>query len=425
MKDDTKKEWWKNPHPRCKPSTRVISAGYEPEFSEMSAKVPIFPTSTFLFKSAEEGERFFRLYAHPEERKDGEYVGLIYSRMNNPNMEIVEDKMRMLEPGAEDAAVLPSGLSAISSAILALLNPGDTVVYSAPIYGGTEHMFDTIINKFKIKTVPVCSPDISEYRSIIEDNGDSVAMIFIETPTNPTIVHTDVEKIVGLAKEYSKGGRKILVAVDNTFFGPVFQNFFPLGIDLCLYSATKFIGGHSDLIGGFVLGNKNDIHTIKSFRSNIGATTDPFCCWLLSRSLETVEIRMKKSAENAQKIAEFLESHPMVEKVLYPSLLKPGDSQYDIYKKQCRGSGALISFYIKGGKKEAFKVLNNVELCRLAVSLGGTETLIQHPRRMTHAEVPEEICQATGITDNLIRISVGIEDADDLIDDLKKALERI
>lgn len=421
----SKKEWWKDPHPHCKPSTRVISAGYEPKFSEMSAKVPIFPTSTFLFKSAEDGERFFRIYAHPEEMKDGESPGLIYSRMNNPNMEIVEDKMRVLEPGAEAAAVLPSGLSAISTTILTLLKPGDAIVYSAPIYGGTEHLFDTILHKFNIKTIPVSSPDIKRYRRIIEDNRDSVAMIFIETPTNPTIVHTDIEEIVKLAKEYSNGNRKILVAVDNTFLGPVFQNFFPVGIDLCLYSATKFIGGHSDLIGGFVLGNKDDIHKIKSFRAIIGATTDPFCCWLLSRSLETVEIRMRKSAESAQKIAAFLENHPAVEKVVYPGLLRQGDSQYDIYKKQCSGPGALISFYIKGDKKKAFGVLNAVELCRLAVSLGGTETLIQHPRRMTHSEVPEEMCRATGITDNMIRISVGIEDADDLIDDLKQALEGI
>jgi len=425
MTEHKKKEWWKNPHPECKPATNVISAGYDPAFSEMSAKQPIFTTSTFMFKTAEDGERFFRLSSHPEERAEGESPGLIYSRMNNPNMEIVEDKIVVMHPGAQAAAVLPSGLSAISTSILALLNPGNSIIYSAPVYGGTEHMFESVLTKFNINTYPNHSPNIDEYEKLIKEHKDTVAMIFIETPTNPTIVHTDIAEIVKLAQKYSSPKKKILVAVDNTFLGPIFQNFFDKGIDLCLYSATKFIGGHSDLIGGFVLGNQADIQKIKSFRSVIGATTDPFCCWLMSRSLETITIRMHKCAENAQKIAEFLDKHPQVEKVRYPGLLKKGDPQYDIYKKQCSGPGALLSFYVKGGKKEAFKVLNNVHICRLAVSLGGTETLIQHPRRMTHADMPEALCQATDLTDSMIRISVGVEDADDLIHDLDQALKTI
>ena len=425
MTEHKKKNWWKNPHPECKPETNVITAGYAPEFSEMSAKQPIFTTSTFMFKTAEDGERFFRLNAHPEEMMENETLGLIYSRMNNPNMEIVEDKMVVMHRGFEAAAVLPSGLSAISTSILALLKPGDTIIYSAPVYGGTEHMFHAIMNKFDIKTMPVYKLEVAEYRKAVEANKDSIAMIFVETPTNPTIMHTDIEGIVKLAKEYSQNGKRVIVAVDNTFLGPVFQDFGDLGIDLCIYSATKFIGGHSDLIGGFVLGKASDITPIKAFRSVIGATTDPFCCWLMSRSLETITIRMQKCSENAQKIAEFLAKHPKIEKVRYPGLLKKGDPQYDIYKKQCKGPGALISFYVKGGKKEAFTVLNNVHVCRLAVSLGGTETLIQHPRRMTHSEMSDELCKATDITDNMIRISVGIEDADDLIADLEKALKAV
>lgn len=425
MKGDNKPEWWKSPLPGCKPATRVISAGYDPVFSEMAAKMPIYATSTFLFKTAEDGERFFRLFAHPDERHDGEIPGLIYSRMNNPNMEIVEDKMVVMEPGAEDAAVLPSGMSAISTTVLALLSPGDVILYSAPVYGGTEHLFEDVLPRFDIKAIPMFTQDMSEYRKALDSQKKTVALIFIETPSNPTMVHTDVEQIIALAKEYSTPERKILTAVDNTFMGPVFQSFFGQGIDLSIYSATKFIGGHSDLIGGFVLGKKPTIQKIKAFRSVIGAVTDPFCCWLMARSLETIEIRMHKAAANAQKIAEFLVEHPSVEKVVYPGLLKPNDPQYAIFKKQCRGNGSLISFYIKGGKKEAFSVLNSVEICRLAVSLGGTESLISHPRRMTHSEVPEEICQKTGITDSLIRLSVGIEDADDLIGDLDQALKKI
>jgi methionine-gamma-lyase len=425
MKNDGTREWWKRPLPKCKPATRVISAGYEPVFSEMSAKTPIYTTSTFLFKSAEDGERFFRLNAHPEERLDGETQGLIYSRFNNPNMEIVEDKMVVLEPGSEDAAVLPSGMSAISTAVLALVNPGDVILYSAPIYGGTGHLFDDVLPRFNIKAIPILSPDINEYRKVMEQHKGSVAMLFVETPTNPTIQHTDVEKIVALAKEYSTAKKKIFVAIDNTFLGPIFQTLFHLGIDLSVYSATKFIGGHSDLIGGFVVGKKEPIQQIKAFRSTVGATTDPFCCWLMARSLETIDIRMRKTAENAEKIAAFLVKHPAIDKVVYPGLLKPGDSQYEIYKKQCTGPGALITFYVKGGKKEAFAVLNNVEICRLAVSLGGTESLISHPRRMTHAGLPEDLCQKTGLTDSLIRLSVGVEDAEDLINDLKQALDKI
>jgi methionine-gamma-lyase len=425
MHGDDDKFPWKCVLPKCKPTTRVLSAGYDPRFSEMSAKTPIFPTSTFLFNSASHGERFFRLMSHPEERGIDEDPGLIYSRMNNPNMEIVEDKMIVMEPGAEDAAVLPSGMSAISTMGLALLKPGDIIIYSAPVYGGTEHLFDMIFPKFGIETKPVYTPDVEEYRKLLETCKENVAMIFIETPTNPTIVHTDIRGIVELARKYNSGKNKIKVAVDNTFLGPIFQNPIPLGADLVIYSATKFIGGHSDLIGGFVLGCEDDIRQIKSYRSVLGATTDPFCCWMISRSLETIDLRMKKCAENATVIADFLANHPKIEKVVYPTVLAKEDPQFQIYQKQCAGPGALISFYIKGGKKEAFELLDNVEVCRLAVSLGGTETLIQHPRRMTHAELSDDMCEKVGLTDSMIRLSVGVEDSGDIINDLKCALEKV
>jgi methionine-gamma-lyase len=425
VQGDETKQWWKNALPGCKPSTRILAAGYDPLLSEMSAKIPIFPTSTFLFKTAEDGERFFHLQNHPDEREEDEGLGLIYSRMNNPNMEIVEDKMVVAETGAEAAAVLPSGMSAISTMCLALLNPGDVLVYSAPVYGGTEHLFDTVLAKFGIPAIPVYSPDPAEYREIMDIHREKLAMVFIETPANPTIVHTHIESIVNLARKCPGRGGNVLVAVDNTFMGPVFQNCFDHGADMTVYSATKFIGGHSDLIGGFVLGARPEIQKIKSYRSVLGATIDPFSCWLISRSLETIDIRMKKCAENASIIARFLAAHPDVERVVYPTLYGKDDPQYEIYKKQCTGPGALISFYVKGGKAEAYNVLNSVEICRLAVSLGGTETLIQHPRRMTHSEVPDDMCQRVGITDSMLRLSVGIEDVDDLIGDLKAALDKI
>jgi methionine-gamma-lyase len=408
-----------------------MAAGYNPELSEMSVKVPIFPTSTFLFKTAEEGERFFYLQNHPEARGDGSDLGLIYSRMNNPNMEIVEDKLLVFEAGAEAAAVLPSGMSAISTMCLALLKPGDVIVYSFPVYGATEHLFDDVLSKFGIKAVAVYSPNLEEYRKAIEENLGNVAMLFIETPANPTIVHTDIEAIVELARSYRSSNGKILVGVDNTFMGPIFQHCFPLGADLVIYSATKFIGGHSDLIGGFVLGRKSEMTKIKSYRSVLGPTTDPFCCWLMARSLETIDLRMRKCAENALAVAEFLQGHSKVARVIYPGLLseccksQEQREQYAIYKKQCSGPGSLISFDIKGGKEEAFRMLNNVKVCRLAVSLGGTETLIQHPRRMTHANLPEEMCQRVGLTDSMIRISIGLEDPKDIIEDLGQALGKV
>ena len=424
MHGENKKQWWKSALPECKPQTRVLSAGYDPQLSEMSVKVPIFPTSTFLFKTAEEGERFFYLQNHPEARKDGE-PGLIYSRMNNPNMEIVEDKMLVLEPGAEAAAVMPSGMSAISTMCLALLKPGDTIAYSFPVYGATEHLFEDVLSKFGIKAIPVYSPDPMEYEQILELQRGKVAMIFIETPANPTMAHTDIAAIVNLSRNYSGPNGKILVVVDNTFLGPVFQHCFPLGVDLEVYSATKFLGGHSDLIGGFVLGKKEVMTKVRSYRSVLGPTTDPFCCWLIARSLETVELRMRKCAENAMTVAQYLKSHPKIEKVIYPGLLDECDPQHHIYKKQCSGPGSLLSFDIKGKKAEAFRFLNNVKVCRLAVSLGGTETLIQHPRRMTHANLPEEMCQKVGLSDSMVRISVGLEDPDDIMADLEQALASI
>jgi methionine-gamma-lyase len=419
------KQWWKSALPECQPQTRVLSAGYDPELSEMSVKVPIFTTSTFLFKTAEEGERFFYLQNHPEARGDGSELGLIYSRMNNPNMEIAEDKLMVFESGAEAAAVLPSGMSAISTMCLALLKPDVVVIYSFPIYGATEHLFDDVLSKFGIKAQAVFSNDTEEYRLAIEKHKGHVAMLFIETPANPSMVHTDIEAIVNLAKSYEKSNGRILVAVDNTFMGPIFQSCFPLGADLVVYSATKFIGGHSDLIGGFVLGKKSEMMRIKAYRSVLGPTTDPFCCWLIARSLETIDLRMRKSAENAMLVAEFLKDHPKVARVIYPGLLQECDPQYSIYKKQCSGPGALISFDIKGGKAEAFRALNAVRVCRLAVSLGGTETLISHPRGMTHQNLPEEMCQKVGLTASLIRISVGLEDPRDIIADLDQALAKI
>jgi methionine-gamma-lyase len=271
----------------------------------------------------------------------------------------------------------------------------------------TPNLIEAKINSFKEKI-----------------KGKSV-ILYVETPANPNNVMIDIEAIVKIRDKLRKEEISAKVIVDNTFMGPVFQSPFEQKVDIVLYSATKFIGGHSDIIAGATLGSKEDISKVKGIRGMIGTNGNPFDAWLMARSLETVHIRMQRQMENATKVAEFLSKHPKVERVIYPELYDKNSEQYKIYKKQCKGPGSLLSFYVKGGKKEAFKFLNNVKLCKLAVSLGGTESLIEHPKAMTHSEVDEKSLRDAEITDNMIRLSVGIENHEDLINDLKSALDKI
>lgn len=410
-----------------KPESLMMSYGYQPEWSEMAVKAPIFATSTFVFKTAEEGKAFFaRAYGLVETKKDDD-PGLIYSRLNNPSLEILEDRLTLWDE-ADSAAVFESGMAAISTAALTFLRPGDLVLFSEPSYGGTEYLFHQILPEFNIQVEPFRSSDgEGAIREILEKdgNGDRLRMIYVETPSNPTNDLVDIEACARVAKEYSTDDRRVLLAVDNTFLGPVFQHPLKHGADLVIYSLTKYVGGHSDLIAGAVLGNEEDIKAVKGTRTFLGNIPGPFTGFLLMRSLETLKVRMVQETKNAMELAVFLTQHPKVVRVSHLGLLKEGDEGFDIYQRHCTGAGSMIAFDVEGGEAEAFRFLNALKLIKLAVSLGGTESLAEHPGAMTHSDIPLEDQAKIGITPSMVRISVGLEDPEDLIADVSQALDKV
>lgn len=409
------------------PESLMMSYGYKPELSEGAIKSPIFQTSTFVFKSAEEGKAFFEIQNGKRKKREGEKVGLIYSRMNNPDLEILENRLTLWD-GAEDAAVFESGMAAITTVLLEFLKPGDLLVYSIPLYGGTEHFIDSYIKKIGVHTVEFKPTHTKEQIiDIIKATGhaDKLALMFIETPSNPTNTLIDIAMCKEIADSFSTKDKQVYLACDNTYMGPLWQHPLKHGADFSLYSATKYIGGHSDLIAGACLGNKELIARVRSLRSQLGCMAGPWTGWLMMRSLETLKIRMEQQAANAKHVAEFLQSHPKIEKVYYLGFIKEGTREYEIYRKQYSSAGAMISFDVKGGEKEAFHVLNSLKLVKLAVSLGSTESLAEHPETMTHAGVSDEHKKEMSISEKLIRLSVGLEHHEDIIWDLKQALDNM
>jgi methionine-gamma-lyase len=410
---------------KLRPESLMMSYGYEPSWSEGAVKPPVFQTSTFTFASAEEGKDFFEVAYGLREKRPGEKLGLIYSRLNNPTVEILEDRLTLWDD-SEAAAVFESGMAAITTSALTFLRPGNTLIFSEPVYGGSEYLFHRILPEFGINTIAWAAasgqPGLEE---ILSRPGvaDSVRMIFTESPANPTLDLVDIQACALVAAKHSTEDRKVLVAVDNTFLGPVFQHPLQHGADLVLYSLTKYVGGHSDLIAGACLGSAEMIEQVKGIRTITGAMTDPWTSWLLLRSLETVKLRMTSQMKNAGHIARFLVDHPAVDRVHYLGLLTEGDPGFELYRRQCLSPGAMIGFEVHGGEAEAFRVLNALKLVKLAVSLGGTESLAEHPGTMTHSDVPPEYQLEMGIEPSLIRLSVGIEHPEDLIADLAQALE--
>lgn len=409
-----------------RPESLMMSFGYEPEWSEGAAKPPIFQTSTFVFESAEEGKAFFEVAYGLREKGPSEQMGLIYSRLNNPSLEILEDRLTLWDE-AEATAAFESGMAAISTTMLSLLRPDDVVAFSEPIYGGTEYLFHHTLPEFGIETVSFPATEGIDGLNRVLDEGEGrrerLRVIYIETPANPTNALVDIEACGQVARACGRDDRPALVAVDNTFLGPLFQHPLKNGADLVLYSLTKYVGGHSDLIAGACLGSAELIAQVKVTRTILGTMAGPWTCWLLLRSLETLKLRMTSQMKNARYVADYLLAHPKVEKVHYLGHLEEGDPQYEIFKKQCDGPGAMISFEVHGGEAEAFRVLNALKLIKLAVSLGGTESLAEHPGTMTHSDVPPEDQVGMGIMPSLIRVSVGIEHPEDLIADLAQALE--
>lgn len=413
---------------KFQPESLMMSYGYKPELSEGAIKVPVFQTSTYCFKTAEEGKAFFEVALGKRELRKGEEVGLIYSRLNNPNMEILENRLCLWDK-AEECAVFDSGMAAISTVLLEFLRPGDVLLYNRPLYGGTVHFIEHILVSMHVNVVAFHAWDELEdvKRQLIADGlSDKLKMIYVETPANPTNHLVDIGGLREMADALSTKENQVILAVDNTYLGPLWQHPLQVGADLVIYSATKFIAGHSDLIAGAVLGSSELMRRVKTLRTFLGNMASPYTSWLMLRSLETLKIRMEKQAENAKKVADYLRNHPKVEKVYYIGFLKEEDPKsYQIFKRQCSSAGSMLAFDVVGGEKEAFTFLNNLHLMKLAVSLGSTESLAEHPATMTHSEMEDDVKNKLFITEKLVRISVGIENADDLITDIGEALEKI
>ncbi|MDE3155488.1 MAG: cystathionine gamma-synthase family protein [Acidobacteriota bacterium] len=410
------------------PETQMMSYGYDPQLSEGAVKVPIFQTSTFVFKTAEEGKEFFEIAYGLREKRPHEQPGLIYSRINNPDLQVLEERLTLWDR-AESGLVFSSGMSAISTSLLTCLKPGDVLVHSDPLYGGTEYLIEKILPRFGVSAVsfPAGHSTRTVEHAVQEAAARGrVGAILIETPANPTNGLVDVAACAKAARtlDGQPGGRP-LVAVDNTFLGPLWQHPLEQHADLVLYSLTKYAGGHSDLIAGACLGPEEHIAPIRVLRTILGTMTDPHTGWLLLRSLETLKLRMTCSMKNARMVAEFLADHPKVRQVHYLGFLAKGDPQYDIFQRQCQSAGSTFSFEIHGGEAEAFRLLNALQVVRLAVSLGGTESLMQHPASMTHSDVSPDKQRRLGITPAMLRISVGVEHPGDLIADLGQALAQI
>ncbi len=415
-----------------KPETQMMGYGYDPSLSEGSLKPPIFLTSTFVFKTAQDGKDFFDYTSGRREPEAGQSSGLVYSRFNNPNLEVLEDRLALWEEG-ETAAVFSSGMSAISTVIWTHVRPGDVILMSQPLYGGTETLIEKTLPGFGVLAVGfTLGHDRAAVTEAAEraskkaaESGGRVCLVMVETPANPTNSLVDLALMREISDALGKrqsGGRPPVV-VDNTFLGPVFQRPLNAGADLVMYSLTKYVGGHSDLVAGGVVGSRAAVGPVKKLRGALGTQLDPNTAWMIMRSLETLSLRMHKSAENAGLVANFLRGHAKIAAVNYLGFLSADDPRREVFMRQCQSAGSTFGFTVKGGEAEAFRLLDALQVIKLAVSLGGTETLISHPASTTHSGVAKETRDRLGITDGLIRISVGIEDADDLIADLSAALD--
>jgi methionine-gamma-lyase len=412
---------------QLQPESMMMSYGYDPSLSEGAIKCPIFQTSTFVFKDSEAGKAFFEVALGMREKGPTEELGLIYSRLNNPDLEILEDRLCLWD-GAEAGAAFQSGMAAIATSLLTYLRPGDVLVISEPLYGGTEYLIHHYLPEFGIDIVgfPAGVPT-AEIEESVRDRvaGRRVPAVLIETPANPTNGLVDIESTVELSRSLAKGDERPVVMVDNTFLGPVFQHPLKHGADLVIYSATKFIGGHSDVVAGACVGRRGVVEKIRTLRTFMGTAAGPWTGWLLMRSLETLKMRMTAQMKNARYVADYLSDHPKVKRVHYLGLLPEEHPMFPVYRRQCVGPGALIAFEIQGGQEAAFQFLDNLKLITLAVSLGGTESLAEHPAAMTHSDVEPEDQARMGITPGLIRLSIGVEHFEDLVADVEQALESV
>lgn len=402
-----------------RPNTAILTRGFDPALSQGSARPAVFRSSTYVFSNPEAAERAFSIAtgkAHPGE---GEHVGLIYSRLSHPNAEILEDQIVPLEPNAAQAAVFNSGMAAISTIFLTLCQPGSNVVYTSPLYGGTFHLMHHLMDRYGVSARPVYAGNTPGLQRAIASTPD-LRMIFMETPANPTLVMSDIRAAAEAAREHPD---RPIVVVDNTLMGPAFQHPLTVGADLVVYSATKYLSGFSDMLGGVVLGKHEEIiQQLRGTRAILGNILQPDECWLLDGRLPTVRLRMNRQSKNAQHVVEALEGDPRIRKIYYPSAFDEPD-QIRIRNAQCSYPGAIVSLEFEGGKAAAFDFLRGLKIIRNAVSLGGVESLACHPATTTHSEMPEYELERCGITNGLVRISVGIEDWRDILDDIRQALD--
>jgi methionine-gamma-lyase len=408
-------------------STLMMGYGFDPALSEGSLKPPIFLTSTFVFDKAADGKRFFEGITN-KFGSGGRAEGLVYSRFNGPNQEILEDRLKLWED-AEAALTFSSGMTAIATLLLAFVRPGDVVIHSGPLYAATESIINKILPQFGVHYIDFPAGATREELDDVMARAKAigrVAMIYLESPANPTNALVDVEAVAA-ARAAAFGDLAELppIAIDNTFLGPLWAKPLADGADISVYSLTKYAGGHSDLVAGGLVGKRALLDKVRLMRNTMGGICDPNTAWMLMRSLETLELRMTRAGESAETVCNYLRDHPKVETVGYLGFLEEGSRQADIFNRHCTGAGSTFSLYLKGGEREAFAFLDSLKIAKLAVSLGGTETLASAPAAMTHLSVPDERKAALGISDNLVRISIGVEKAEDLIADFENALRAV
>jgi methionine-gamma-lyase len=408
-----------DPHSALRPETEVLTRGFDPKLSVGSARPAVFRSSTYVFSSPEDAEKAFDVLGGRRALAPGEGVDLVYSRFNHPNAEILEDQILPLEPGGVASAVFNSGMAAITTVLFAIVKPGDAVLFTVPIYGATQTFVLDFLASFGVRGFTVPAGDGEAIDRAIRETPNLRAVL-LETPANPTTIMTDIARVPRTAATLAEPP---LVLVDNTFLGPAFQHPLAFGADISLYSATKYLGGYSDIIGGVAIGRDRALMTkIKSKRSLFGNILQPDECWILNTRLATVYLRMERQSENARLIAEKLAEHPKIAKIYYPTLFEDPEQRH-IYETQCEEPGGLISIDLAGGKPVAFDFLRRLQIARNAVSLGGVETLVCHPRTTTHSSWSAADLDASGVTEGLVRISVGIENWRDLLADFERALE--
>ncbi|HTQ55421.1 MAG TPA: PLP-dependent transferase [Bryobacteraceae bacterium] len=409
------------PHAGVRPRTAVLTRGFDPHLSFGSARPAVFRSSTYVFASPEEAERAFDIMAGRVQPEDGERPDLIYSRFSHPNAEILEDQIVPLEPGAQAAGVFNSGMAAIMTAFMAVARPGTQIVYTTPLYGGTTGLIHNLLEPFGVQGIAVPGGQGEAIDAAIRA-ARNLCAVYLETPANPTMIMTDIRRVAATAKSHAD---QPVVMVDNTFLGPTFQHPLMMGADMVLYSGTKYLSGFSDMVAGVALSRDPQLmRKVLLRRGMFGNILQPDECWMLDGRLPTVALRMNRQSKNAQRLAEALNGHPKIARVLYPTLFEDGD-QKRIYEEQCAYPGGLFSLDFKGGRTAAFDFLRNLKIGRNAVSLGGVETLVCHPKSTTHSGMSAQELEETGIGDGLVRVSVGIEDWRDLLADFEQALERV